>query len=281
MRVLIGCNFQKTGSLELAAKISALLSESGFEPCVYGRCADHARQLGAAVVETPAICGYIVTVGGDGTIIKWGKVAAEHDIPLLGVNMGRLGFMATLEPHEISRIPGILGGAQTISRRILLECKVFRGESEIFSESVINDVILSRSSVSKLPEFVVSCGGAELSRVRADGVIFSTPTGSTAYSLSAGGPILSPDLECIEFTALCPHTLFNRPMIFSDRQILTVRVNHYQNSKATFSVDGGCGIPLFEGDTLQIMRSRLTLGLIETGSGFYGAIHSKLMTPFK
>lgn len=281
MRVLIGCNFQKEGSLELAVKISALLSAGGFKPCVYGKCSEHARQMCAEIVETPAVCGFIVTVGGDGTIIKWGKIAAEHNIPLLGVNMGRLGFMATLEPHEIARIPEILGGRHTVSRRILLECKVFREEREIFSERVMNDVILSRSSVSKLPEFVVSCDGTELSRVRADGVIFSTPTGSTAYSLSAGGPILSPDLECIEFTALCPHTLFNRPMIFSDKQILTARVNHYQNSKATFSVDGGSGIPLFESDALQIMRSPLTLGLIETGSGFYGAVHSKLMTPLK
>ncbi len=163
----------------------------------------------------------------------------------------------------------------------MLECKVFREEREIFSEHVLNDVILSRSSVSKLPEYVVNCGDAEVSRVRADGIIFSTPTGSTAYSLSAGGPILSPDLECIEFTALCPHTLFNRPMLFSDKQIITAQVNHYQSSKATFSVDGGSGIPLLEGDILQIMRSRLSLGLIETGGGFYGAIHNKLMTPFK
>lgn len=281
MRVLIGCNVQKDGSVELAAEISALLTESGFTTCAYAQGAGYAEKIGAEDVETPEVCDLAVTVGGDGTILKWGKIAAKYDIPLLGVNMGRLGFMATLEPHEIDRIPGLLNGELRLSRRILLECKVFRGEREIFSEYVLNDVIVSRSSVSKLPEFVVNCGDAEVSRVRADGIIFSTPTGSTAYSLSAGGPILSPDLECMEFTALCPHTLFNRPMIFSDKQILTARVNHYQSSRATFSVDGGKGIPLLEGDALQIMRSRLSLGLIETGSGFYGAIHNKLMAPFK
>lgn len=280
-RVLIGYNSAKDGSVDLSAKIAALLRENRVTPCVYGKNSLYAEKIGAEIVESPGICSFIVTVGGDGTILKWGKIAAEFDLPLLGVNMGRLGFMATIEPSEIERIPGLLLGNFSVSRRMLLECKVRRGDKVIFSESVINDVIVSRSSLSKLPEYVVSCGAAEVSRVRADGVILSTPTGSTAYSLSAGGPILSPDLECIEFTALCPHTLFNRPMIFSDKQPVTVNVCHYQNSKATFSVDGGKGIPFLDGDVLQLSRSKYDLSIIEAGDGFYGAIHNKLITPIK
>lgn len=280
-RVLIGYNFTKDGSVELSAKIAALLKSNGLVPCVYGKNSVYAGNIGAEIVESPGICSFIVTVGGDGTIIRWGKIAAEHDLPLLGVNMGRLGFMATLEPDEIDRIPGILSSELTVSRRMLLDCRVRRGDKVIFSESVVNDVIVSRSSQSKLPEYVVSVGAAEVSRVRADGVIFSTPTGSTAYSLSAGGPILSPDLDCIEFTALCPHTLFNRPMIFSANRPVTVNVCHYQNSKATFSVDGGKGIPFLECDILQLVRSEKTLCIIEAGAGFYGAIHNKLITPIK
>lgn len=281
-RVLIGFNTSKYGAVvELSAKLAELLRESGLEPCVYGKNSMFAEKLGAQIVESPGICSFIVTVGGDGTILKWGKLAAEFDLPLLGVNMGRLGFMATLEPPEIGRIPELLSGNAPVSRRMLLECKVRRDDKEIFSETVINDVIVSRSSQSKLPEFVVSCGSAEVSRIRADGVILSTPTGSTAYSLSAGGPILSPDLECIEFTALCPHTLFNRPMIFSDNQPVIVKVCHYQNSRSTFSVDGGKGIPFLNGDALQLTRSRYGLSIIEAGDGFYGAIHNKLITPIK
>ena len=280
-RVLIGRNTARSGSEELSAKIAALLREGGFIPCVCGENALSADKIGAEIVESPGICGFIVTVGGDGTILKWGKIAAEFDLPLLGVNMGRLGFMASLEPEDAPKIPEILSGEFRISPRMLLSCSVYRNGSRIFSERVLNDVILSRSSQSKLPEFVVSCGEAEVSRVRADGVILSTPMGSTAYSLSAGGPILAPDLECIEFTALCPHTLFNRPMIFSDKQIITANVNHYHNSKATFSVDGGKAIPFLDGDTLRLRRSSRTLRLIETGEGFYGAVHNKLMTPIK
>lgn len=280
-RVLIGYNTTKDGSIELSGKISALLRENGFIPCVYGHNSVGAEKLGAEIVESPGICSFIVTVGGDGTIIKWGKLAAEFDLPLLGVNMGRLGFMATLEPDEIARIPALLSGEPAISRRMLLDCRVSRGDKIVFSESVVNDVIVSRSSVSKLPEYVISVGEAEVSRVRADGVILSTPTGSTAYSLSAGGPILAPDIDCIEFTALCPHTLFNRPMIFSANQPVTVNVCHYQNSRATFSVDGGKGIPFLDGDVLRLTRSHRSLGIIETGAGFYGAIHNKLIQPMK
>ena len=280
-RVLIGYNTTKSGSVELSAEIAALLREHGFTPCVYGSHSLYADKIGAEVVETPGICNFIITVGGDGTILKWGKIAAEFDLPLLGVNMGRLGFMATLEPSEIKRIPELLSGTPSVSRRILLDCTVTREDKIVFSERVINDVIVSRSSQSKLPEYVVSVGEAEVSRIHADGVILSTPTGSTAYSLSAGGPILSPDLECIEFTALCPHTLFNRPMIFSDKQPVSVSVCHYDNSKATFSVDGGKGILFLDGDVLRLSRSRYDLSIIETGEGFYGAIHNKLMTPIK
>ena len=280
-RVLISYNPTKNGSAELSARIAALLRENGITPCVYGENSLYAGKLGAEVAETPGICTFIITVGGDGTILKWGKLAAEFDLPLLGVNMGRLGFMATLEPSEIERIPGLLLGEPSVSRRILLDCTVTREDKVIFSERVINDVTVSRSSQSKLPEYVVSVGAAEVSRIRADGVILGTPTGSTAYSLSAGGPILSPDLECIEFTALCPHTLFNRPMIFSDKQPVTVTVCHYLNSRATFSVDGGKGIPFLEGDVLKLSRSKYDLCIIETGDGFYGAIHNKLITPMK
>lgn len=281
MRVLIGCNVEKKGSVELAAEISNLLRHNGFTPCIWGNNAPYADKLGAEVVETPGICHFILTVGGDGTILKWGKIAAEYDIPLLGVNMGRLGFMASVEPKEIGIIPELLLGDYITSTRMMLDCNVYREGERVFSDRVINDVILARSSLSKLPEYAVSCGGTEVSRVRADGIVLSTPTGSTAYSLSAGGPILAPDLECIEFTALCPHTLFNRPMIFSDKQMISVRVYHYDNSKATFSVDGGQGIPIFEGDVLRISRAHCSLKIIETGEGFFGAITGKLMSPLK
>lgn len=284
--VFIGCNAADRGSVSLTKKICALLSEAGMTPCVCGDDEPLADMIDVCSVKNMAECSHVVTVGGDGTIIKWGKLAAEHGIPLLGVNKGRLGFMATLEPSDIARIPEILRAPAEISRRMLMECRIMRGGEVWLAKRVMNDVVISRDSVSKLPEFSVFCrhGEAEeteVSRIRADGVILSTPTGSTAYSLSAGGPILAPDLECIEMTALCPHTLFNRPMIFSASQEVFVRCRHYQNSRVTVSIDGESGIPFSEGDELWLKKSDYSLPLIEAGEGFYGAVHNKLMTPLK
>lgn len=281
MRALIIFNLSKTGAATLSAEIAKILKAAGITPCVFGENIIYAEKVGAEIVESPSICNYIITVGGDGTILRWGKVAADFDIPLLGVNLGRLGFMASVEREEIGKIPELLEGVHHISRRMMLNVELIRDGKNVFSERALNDVTVSRSSRSKLPEFVVSCGESEVSRVRADGIILSTPTGSTAYSLSAGGPILSPDLECVEFTALCPHTLFNRPMIFSDKQTITARVFQYDNSKATFSVDGGKAIPIEENDVLKLTRCPKDLLLIEAGEGFFGAIHNKLLTPLK
>ena len=281
MRALIIFNLSKTGAATLSAEIAKILKSAGITPCVFGENIIYAEKVGAEIVESPSICNFIITVGGDGTILRWGKVAADYDIPLLGVNLGRLGFMASVEREEIGKIPELLSGEHHISRRMMLNVELIRDGKSVFSQRALNDVTVSRSSRSKLPEFVVSCGESEVSRVRADGIILSTPTGSTAYSLSAGGPILSPDLECVEFTALCPHTLFNRPMIFSDKQTISARVFQYDNSKATFSVDGGKAIPIEENDVLKLMRCPKDLLLIEAGEGFFGAIHNKLLTPLK
>ena len=281
MRALIIFNLSKTGAATLSAEIAKILKAAGITPCIFGENIIYAEKVGAEIVESPSICNYIITVGGDGTILRWGKVAADYGIPLLGVNLGRLGFMASVEREEIGKIPELLEGEHHISRRMMLNVELIRDGKSVFSERALNDVTVSRSSRSKLPEFVVSCGDCEVSRVRADGIILSTPTGSTAYSLSAGGPILSPDLECVEFTALCPHTLFNRPMIFSDKQTITARVFQYDNSKATFSVDGGKAIPIEESDVLKLTRCPKDLLLIEAGEGFFGAIHNKLLTPLK
>lgn len=281
MKALIIFNLSKTGAATLSAEIAKILKSAGITPCIFGENIIYAEKVDAEIVESPACCDYIITVGGDGTILRWGKVAADFGIPLLGVNLGRLGFMASVERGEIGKIPELLSGEYHISRRMMLDVELIRDGESIFSERALNDVTVSRSSRSKLPEFVVSCGEHEVSRVRADGIILSTPTGSTAYSLSAGGPILSPDLECVEFTALCPHTLFNRPMIFSDKQTISARVYHYDNSKATFSVDGAKAVPIEENDVLKLTRCPKDLLLIEAGEGFFGSIHNKLLTPLK
>ena len=271
-RALITYNTNGEASARLAQEISSLLESSGILPVLYG---------GAADGDVPQDCHCMITVGGDGTILHWGKLAALMGLPLLGVNRGRLGFMATLEPCDIRRIPEILKGELKVSRRMLLTAVLNRADGTSETRIALNDVVAERDRSSKLPEFRIYCGSCEVSRLHADGVILCTPTGSTAYSLSAGGAIIAPDMECIECTPLCPHTLFSRPMIFSAGNDISLRCVPYQDSRVTICVDGERGIPFGEGDVLTLSRHEKPLEIIEAGEGFFGAVRNKLMTPLK
>lgn len=225
----------------------------------------------------PADCDLIVTIGGDGTILKWGKRAALAGKPLLGINTGRLGFMTALEADELDQLSVLKSGSYRLSRRMLLELILSDGRRF----PVLNDVVLSRKLTSKLPEFSVRINGIDISRLRADGLIFSTPTGSTAYALSAGGPIIEPSVECVEMTLLCAHTLWNRPMIFSANDTITVSFG-VSADEVDVSADGDSGILLRAGETLTIRKSELSFHLIDIeNNGFYSAVNNKLIQPIK
>lgn len=281
-RVMIAYNRRDSNSVKIAEDICCELRAAGIVPLSLKYDDGSGGGLNGAVsAESGVDCLCMITVGGDGSIISHGKLAAVWGIPLLGVNTGRLGFMANLEPGEIRRIPEIILGEFRVSRRMMMSVEVSYQNGGKLCQNTLNDVVVSRDSKSKLPEFCVFCGDTEVSRLRADGVIFSTPTGSTAYSLSAGGPIIDPAMHCIEYTALCPHSLFSRPMIFSAERSVELRVNSYQDSRVTISFDGDSGYPFGDGDVLTMRSSGNELMLIETGDGFFGSVNRKLMQPLK
>lgn len=279
-KVLICCNETDAASCSIAEEICAILRGAELVPCYADECGGLAVN-GTQRAGSASECFCAITVGGDGTILRYGQIAAKRGIPLLGVNTGRLGFMATLEPYEIQKIPEIILGDFKVGKRMTMRVEIEYADGRRVVSEALNDVVVSRISTSKLPEFRVSCGGAEVSRFRADGTIFSTPMGSTAYSLSAGGPIIAPDMQCIEFTALCPHTLFSRPMIFSAENVVTLTCEEYRNSRVTVSIDGHSGIEFGTGDILRLSRGGAELNVIETGEGFFGAVRDKLMRPLK
>ncbi|CCY17268.1 probable inorganic polyphosphate/ATP-NAD kinase [Eubacterium sp. CAG:786] len=281
-RVIISYNRRDRNSVRIAEDICAELTAAGITPLSLKYDDGSMGGLnGAQSTESGEGCLCMITVGGDGSIISHGKLAAVCEIPLLGVNTGRLGFMANLEPSEIKRIPGIILGEFRVSRRMMMSVEVSYANGGMLHQNTLNDVVVSRDSKSKLPEFCVYCGETEVSRLRADGVIFSTPTGSTAYSLSAGGPIIDPAMKCIEYTALCPHSLFSRPMLFSAERTVQLRVNSYQDSRVTISFDGDSGYPFGDGDVLTMRSGGPDLMLIETGEGFFGSVNRKLMQPLR
>jgi len=242
---------------------------------VYNETVRKLTGFGIKQVNDIVDCDVVITIGGDGTILSIGTQAAVFKKPLLGINTGRLGFMATLEKNEPDKLERLIGGDYSVSRRMLLDVQL-SGKTY----HALNDVVLHRGAETALPEFAICRNGRGIIRVRGDGIIISTATGSTAYSLSAGGPIIEPELECFLVTALSPHSLFNRPMIFSPDSQLSV----YAKNVAV-SVDGQDLTPpagKIVTDEYIITKSEHYLDLIDIdGNNFYDSIHNKLMKPLK
>ncbi|MCL1822843.1 MAG: NAD(+)/NADH kinase [Oscillospiraceae bacterium] len=221
-------------------------------------------------------CDVIITVGGDGTILHHGKKAAEINKPLLGINTGKLGFMTSLETNELDLLEKLTTAENHIFPRMMLD--VIIGGACF---SALNDAVFYKDVTAKLPEFKLSVNGNSVSEIRADGLIMSTPTGSTAYALSAGGPIIEPFLDCVLFTPLCAHSLFGRPMIFGGEHELTVEFSGEPDT-VSVSVDGETGRALKRGEKAVIRKSDLRLSLIDIkGNSFYNAVNNKLIRPLK
>ena len=284
MKALICTNFKKEKSLAVLPELINKLSDFSIVPIMPENAQSFFKNDNVTYMDSLAAmdeCDVFITVGGDGTILKWGKKAAVLDKPLLGINTGRLGFMTALETDEFDKIIALKEQKYHISRRMLMNAEFICSDSRK-RYIALNDIVLSKGSYSKLPEFNVAINGVTVSRIRADGIIFSTPTGSTAYALSAGGPIIEPTIECMEMTPLCAHTLLNRPMIFSGNDVITVSFKGYEGSDVSASVDGDSGIVFSEGDIIRITKSDTVLQLIDiNGDSFYNSVNNKLIQPFK
>lgn len=219
-------------------------------------------------------CDVVVTVGGDGTIIRSAKFAALMSKPIIGVNLGRIGFVAELEPTEINMLKKVVKGDYTLMKRMVLGIEVMGKEKET-SFIAINDAVISRGALSRIIEFDVSVEGEKIATYRADGLLFSTPTGSTAYALSAGGPVIDPKLSLIELTPVCPHSLTARSVLFTDDTVLSVQCK--SSDAAYLTVDGQESLPINEGEKLVIKASAHTLNMINLKEkNFYRIVGEKL-----
>ncbi len=223
----------------------------------------------------------IIAIGGDGTIIKASVYSVKFGKSLLGINTGHLGFMASMEIDELDNLSKLKSGEYTTENRMMIDCTLENADGTRTTFSALNDVVVARSC-SKLTDYSISTDGIVVSSLRSDGVVFATPTGSTAYALSCGGPIMEPRTECIQFTPICPHSLFARTMLFSaDRALELV---HFTESASSvyFSVDGVDGILFSKDDKLIISKSEKYLRLIDIkGNSFFDAVNNKLMNAIK
>lgn len=230
-----------------------------------------ADQIGAA-------CDLLIVVGGDGTILQAVDRLSGFDTPILGINRGRLGFLADMHPDELSsKLFAVLGGDYKLDRRFLLCMQIIAGEQVVHEDVALNDVVLHAGKSVHTIDFQLWVDGVDVYRQHADGLIIATPTGSTAYSLSAGGPIIHPRLPAICLAPMHPHTLSSRPILVADSSTIELKVHKDNRTQPMVSADGKPSTPLNAGQVLRITKHSHALTLLHPlGFDFYEACRTKL-----
>ena len=218
----------------------------------------------------------VICFGGDGTILHMAKAATKRNIPILGVNIGTMGFMAELESTELDKLALLADGNYMLDSRMMLDVTIQRDRDIIFHDICLNDVVITKGAVARIVHLQVKCDGVCAMESGGDGVIIATPTGSTAYSFSAGGPIVEPDARNIIITPICAHEVGSRCIVASDRRTVTVEMIHNARRNAYLSADGGRAVRLNMGDVATIKKSNLETKLVRLKDrSFYDVISAK------
>lgn len=220
----------------------------------------------------------IVVLGGDGSILRAAEYALQSDVPLLGINLGRVGYMAELERHEIPLIDRIYSGDFTIQRRMTLQLEKKSAEqSMLLTDGVLNEVAVGRGAYPKCVDMRLFADDCMVRTIRADGVVFATPTGSSAYSMAAGGCVLDPTLECICVTPVCPISRYACPFVFSGDTVLELANMDERAPHIDVTANGNDPIPLFQGERLIIRCSPKMLKMLKLKhAGFFSVLNAKL-----
>ena len=219
-----------------------------------------------------------LTLGGDGTLLSTGRKFASKGVPLCGINLGRVGFLAEIETDEIiDKLTKIINNNYFIEKRLMLEGVVYRNGEKIFSAEAINDIVVTKSGLSRMIKLKLLIDDILTAEYQADGIIFATSTGSTAYSLSAGGPIINPSLKVMLITPICPHSVNARPLIIDENEEIKLKVSARHNDIG-LTVDGQIVYPLLPGYLITIKKSLLTADFIRfTDKNYYKTIKKKLL----
>ena len=220
----------------------------------------------------------IVAIGGDGTMLYAGRLASGSDVPLLGINRGRLGFLADVKPDEmLASVDHVLAGNYIRDSRLQLRASLRRADGSAVSGDALNDVVLQRAETGRMLDFETRIGNHYVNTHAGDGLIIATPTGSTAYALSCGGPIIEPQLDALVVVPVCPHTLTDRPIVISSRESIEVRLLYRDDTRAEIAVDGHAISEILPSDrlTIETAPNRITL-IHPPGYEFYGILRSKL-----
>lgn len=235
----------------------------------------------AESAESPEIArdaDLVVVLGGDGTLIAAARLVGERSVPILGVNLGSLGFLTEITLNELyPSVERCLKGDFEVSERMMLLASVERAGEVVELHRVLNDVVINKGALARIIDMETSVSGRYLTTFKADGLIVSTPTGSTGYSLSANGPIIHPELECISITPICPHTLTNRPLVMAGDARISIRLESSIDEAVFLTLDGQVGVKLLCGDVVQIRKSGHSTRLVQSRSkDYFEVLRTKL-----
>jgi NAD+ kinase len=271
----------KPEALEIAAELAPWLSKRGHETCVVGDGNDIAGARSVKEADLVDGIDLLLILGGDGTLLHGASLVAERGVPILGVNLGHLGFLTSCAPADAKQaLERALANELHLEERLRLRCVLTRSATggsagEQIVKYACNDVVVSQGALARLIELEAFLDGNLITRYRSDGLIVGTPTGSTAYTLAAGGPIVTPDVRAVVVTPICPHTLTNRPLVAPASSRLTIRLAS-PAEHVLVTIDGQWATQLQTGDVLEISQASPPLYLYRPAGSYFDVLRQKL-----
>lgn len=283
MKIAVMPNLTRSKALSVTYNLCKELEKLGMEYCFDNEIKDELNELPDKVFENKAEfiknSDMVISVGGDGSMLRAAKLAAEANKNILGINAGRLAYLCGLDAHELSLLSFLKDGNYTVQNRMMLSATVFCDGKSVYHAQCLNDAVFSRGANPKIIDLSVKTGGRDIADYLADGAIFATPTGSTAYSMSAGGAIVEPTLEAILLTPVCPHSIAVRPYIFSGDTEFEVSVKNASEgeSEVYFACDGAESLKIDENCTVKIKKSDMKASFVAIKTdNFIDVLNKKL-----
>ena len=261
----------------VADELTGWLRERGLIPLVEAHLARHLGCAETKSADIPGQADLVVVLGGDGTLISGARLVGDREVPILGVNLGSLGFLTEITLDELyPALESCLKGDYSVSERMMLRATVVRDGIEFEEHQVLNDAVINKGVLARIIDLETTVNGSYLTTFKADGLVISTPTGSTGYSLSANGPIVHPELECLVITPICPHTLTNRPIVMASDVLITLELKSV-NEDVHLTLDGQVGVELKYGDQVRIRKSEHRTRLVRSRSkDYFEVLRTKL-----
>ncbi|HTG00946.1 MAG TPA: NAD(+)/NADH kinase [Nitrospirota bacterium] len=260
-------------------KLAKWLEKRGKSVFIDAETALAIKMRGYDAGALPRLADMLIVLGGDGTLLSAARYVADahSSVPIFGVNLGSLGFLAEVSFNELyDNLEKAMAGKLLVEERMMLSARVIRSGTCVARYRILNDAVINKGALARMMELKITVNGGDLTRLRADGLILATPTGSTAYSLSAGGPIIHPTIHCFLVTPICPHTLSNRPIALPDSVVVDVSLLS-MSEDVTLTLDGQIGFPLVPQDQVEIRKSRYKMKLIKHPSkSYYDILRTKL-----